>query len=107
MDTAEHAALRVVLNHETDTKIKQLQEELARERAARGHTLAWDLGCTPPALVESSQLQKWNEARVSAGLDPLTTTYFDTPRKISGIGSEATTIIGTCSTRVLALLDRG
>ena len=55
----------------------------------------WDLGCTPPALVESSQLQKWNEARVSAGLDPLTTTYFDTPRKISGIGSEATTIIGS------------
>ena len=40
MDTAEHAALRVVLNHETDNKIKQLQEELARERAARGRTLA-------------------------------------------------------------------
>ena len=40
MDTAEHAALRVVLNHGTDTKIKQLQEELARERAARGRTLA-------------------------------------------------------------------
>ena len=55
----------------------------------------WDLGCTPPALVESSKLQQWNEARVSAGLDPLTTTYFDTPRKISGIGSDATTIIGS------------
>ena len=38
-------------------------------------------------------MQQWNEARVSAGLDPLVTTYFDTPRKISesGIGSEAAT----------------
>ena len=39
MDSAEHAALRIVLNHETDTKIKQLQEELALERAAHRRTL--------------------------------------------------------------------
>ena len=100
----------------THDKIEMLREDLARipqvnigTGRVTGDALAlsslylnkvevicmWDLGCTPPALVESSQLQKWNEARVSVGLDPLATTYFDTPRKISGIGSEATTIIGS------------
>ena len=38
MDSAEHAVLRIVLNHETDTKIKKLQEELAQERAAHRRT---------------------------------------------------------------------
>ena len=71
----------------THDKIKLLREDLARipqvnvgTGRVTGDALAlsslylnkvevvcmWDLGCTPPALVESSKLQQWNEARVSA-----------------------------------------
>jgi len=39
MNSREHAALRIVVNHETLDNIKQLQDELKREQAAHKRTL--------------------------------------------------------------------